>query len=687
MATAMFRRFRTWLFNDQPDPAAYHGPHQRPRESTRTRPWWAVMCLSGVDYFSTLGYQPGIAAVAAGSLTPIATLVLVLVTLCGALPVYRWVAAVSPHGAGSIRMLEKLLPRWNGKIAVLVLLGFACTDFMITITLSSADAATHLVDNPVMPMHGTGAKLWITFGLITLLAAVFLKGFREAIALAVFLAPIYLALNMAVMVVGFQQILAHPEFLAGWTTALTTQHSNPWMALLLAIVVFPKLALGMSGYETGVSVMTQIHPGSTAGGGSATKAAHDVVDGADPSDTTQSAGRGRDHPGKADHHSVAGKHGAVAGRIRGARKMLTLAAAIMAVMLLCSSMVTTLLIPPQEFAAGGEANGRALAYVAHEYMGPVFGSAYDLSTILILWFAGASALAGMLNLVPRYLPRYGMAPEWTRAVRPLILVFTLVAFIITWIFDADVDAQGGAYATGVLVLMTSAALAVTLSARHHGRPRLAWGYGLVTAVFLYTTIANVVERPDGIKIAAVFVVCILVISFASRVWRASELRITDLRADSALRASMVAAQGHAIQLIPHNPDPSDADEDYREKLMTERLSHALVEDADVWFVEVKLRDPSDFSDKVSLVSRTVGSHRVIHVDGSSVPTCLAGVALWIRDETGVPPDLYLEWSSGSPIRNYLRFLLWGQGQTASMVHEILRRAVPDDAARPVVHVM
>lgn len=367
--------------------------------------------------------------------------------------------------------------------------------------------------------------------------------------------------------------------------------------------------------------------------------------------------------------------------------MLTLAAAIMAVMLLCSSMVTTLLIPPQEFAAGGEANGRALAYVAHEYMGPVFGSAYDLSTILILWFAGASALAGMLNLVPRYLPRYGMAPEWTRAVRPLILVFTLVAFIITWIFDADVDAQGGAYATGVLVLMTSAALAVTLSARHHGRPRLAWGYGLVTAVFLYTTIANVVERPDGIKIAAVFVVCILVISFASRVWRASELRITDLRADSALRASMVAAEGYAIQLIPHNPDPSDADEDYREKLMTERLSHSLVEDAHVWFVEVKLRDPSDFSDKVSLVSRTVGSHRVIHVDGSSVPTCLAGVALWIRDETGVPPDLYLEWSSGSPIRNYLRFLLWGQGQTASMVHEILRRAVPDDAARPVVHVM
>ena len=161
--------------------------------------------------------------------------------------------------------------------------------------------------------------------------------------------------------------------------------------------------------------------------------------------------------------------------------------------LIVTSFTTVVLIPEHEFEPGGQANGRALAFLAHEYLGNGFGTVYDLSTIAILWFAGASAMAGLLNLVPRYLPRYGMAPGWARAVRPLVLVFTLIGFLITWLFDADVDAQGGAYATGVLVLMTSAAVAVTLSARRKRQRKRTVGFGTIAVVFIYTTVVNIIR--------------------------------------------------------------------------------------------------------------------------------------------------------------------------------------------------
>ena len=183
---------------------------------THEHPWWKVMCLTGVDYFSTLGYQPGIAALAAGVLSPIATVVLVLLTLAGALPIYRRVAKESPHGQGSIAMLERLLSWWSGKLLVLVLLGFVATHFVITITLSAADAAAHAVENPFVPGFLHNQQMLITLGLVALLGAVFLKGFAEAIGIAVVLVGVYLSLNVVVVIAALGHVLSSPQLVVDW---------------------------------------------------------------------------------------------------------------------------------------------------------------------------------------------------------------------------------------------------------------------------------------------------------------------------------------------------------------------------------------------------------------------------------------------------------------------------------------
>ncbi|XAZ34527.1 amino acid permease [Glutamicibacter halophytocola] len=478
-------RLRRWLTDSsvgQEDPNSEHKHGAK---------WWQVMCLSGLDYFSTLGYQPAIAALAAGALAPFATLILVAVTLFAALPVYRRVAQESPHGQGSIAMLERLMPHWKGKVFVLVLLGFAATDFMITATLSAADASAHLIENPFTPEWFSGKEVPITLVLLILLGALFLRGFTEVIWIAVTLVFSFLALNLVIIIVSAAHIIGQPVTISNWLDSLFTAHGDPIMMLLVCLIVFPKLALGLSGFETGVAVMPQI-----------SKA---------PGDTEQNP----------------------AGRIKGTKKPLTTAALIMSGYLVLSSIVTTILIPAQEFQPGGQANGRALSWLAHHLMGDAFGTVYDVATILILWFAGASALAGMLNLIPRYLPRFGMAPAWASAVRPLVLVVILVALGITIHFKASVDAQGAAYATGVLVLMCSAAIAVTISAKRKGEQRKAMLFGAASLIFVYTTIANCVERPDGLKIAALFIAAVLLVSLLSRFRRSTELRATSVMFDSA----------------------------------------------------------------------------------------------------------------------------------------------------------
>jgi hypothetical protein len=602
-----------------------------------TSAWWRVMCLTGVDYFSTLGYQPSIAFLAAGALSPIATMILVLVTLFGALPAYARVAELSPHGQGSISVLEERLPRWRGKAVVLCLLGFAATGFVITITISAADATAHIVENPLATSFNL-SRIAVTLLLIAALSAVFIKGVGEAVWLAVGIVAVYLLLNVVVLASGLASIASHPEALARWREALSLEHASPLTALAATLLVFPRLALGLSGFETGVAVMPLV------------------------------TGEGEDDAAR------------LASRIRNTKKLLLSAAAIMSVMLIGSSIVTTLLIPPEAFQPGGEANGRALAYIAHRDLGEAFGTIYDIATISILWFAGASAMAGLLNLIPRYLPRYGMAPEWARASRPVVLIITAVAFVVTWLFGADVDSQAGAYATGVLVLITSVAFAATIST-----PARRTAFGIVLVVFVYATIDNIIERPEGLQIASWFIVGIVTASLVSRVMRSTELRSHGVRYDETAERFIAAAQGSPLRIIANRPDTGLPDE-YAHKLKEASEAHHLPPEARVMFLEVHPGDVSDFSGVVHVAGRDVGGHQVLSTSSPAVPNAIAAVLLDLRERTGEKPHAYFGWTEGNPITYLLRFLAFGEGDTAPVTREVLRQAEPNPQQRPRIHV-
>lgn len=602
--------------------------------------WWQVMCLTGVDYFSTLGYQPGIAFAAAGVLSPIATLILVLLTLFGALPIYNRVAAESPHGQGSIAMLENLLSRWKSKLFVLALLGFVATDFVITITLSAADASEHVIHNPFIEEHlpQLDHPIMVTVVLIGVLSAIFLKGFKEAIGIAVVLVIGYLALNLVVVAVGSYEIATHPELLQNWRQAVFTNANGGgtrsiFVIVGLSLLVFPKLALGLSGFETGVAVMPLIKSPN---------------------------------------------------RIEKTRKLLRTAALIMSFFLIASSFVTSVLIPSAEFEHGGKASGRALAYIAHLYLGEIFGTAYDISTILILWFAGASAMAGLLNIVPRYLPRYGMAPNWARASRPLVLIFTIICIVITYIFEANVEAQGGAYATGVLVLMTSAAIAVTISAwgRKEGT---RWIFLLISLVFAYTTITNIIERPDGIKIASLFILGIVVASFVSRAMRTTEIRIQKIELDSTAQSFIDSMSDEEIRIVTNRRETGDVVE-YRFKEHEKRVDNHIPANDPVLFFEIDIGDASEFAGKLEIRGVDVAGYRILRTHAPAVPNAIAALLLHLRDKTGKIPHVYFGWSEGNPIQYLIRYILFGEGDTAPVTREILRQAEPDPELRPSVHV-
>lgn len=666
MKTSESSWLKKWLYRGVPE---IEGPHE-PEGRHHQHSWWKVMCLTGVDYFSTLGYQPGIAFLAAGVLSPFATFVLVLLTLFGALPMYKRVAEASPHGDGSISMLEKLLSRWKGKMFVLILLGFVATSFIITITLSAADATAHIVENPFVHEHlkFLNHEIIVTLVLIILLGAVFLKGFNEAIGIAVGIVAVYLVFNVIVISLGLYEIFwVRPEIFVNWQQLVWSNNnvggSYFWL-IIGSLWFFPKLALGLSGFETGVVVMPLIKSD---------------VSGSDGTSPTVQAHEFSDDGLSEDERRV------LDGRIRNGKKLLSGAAIIMSFLLIGSSIITSMLISAEKFQPGGEAAGRAISYLAHSMLGEVFGTFYDISTILILWFAGASAMAGLLNIVPRYLPRYGMAPDWARATRPLVLVFTVICGVVTILFEADVTAQGGAYATGVLVLMTSAAVAVTIS--EWRKSRKVWmAFAVITLIFVYTVVVGIIEQPSGIKIASFFIFAIIAASFISRAMRSTEIRIDKIELDEVAQSFIdeINDEGQ-IRIVTNRRETGDMTE-YRFKEHEKRVDNHIPSSDPILFYEIETGDASEFKGKLFIRGIDVDGYRILRTQAPAVPNAIAGFLLHLRDTTGKIPHVYFGWSEGNPLMYLARYILFGEGDTAPVTREILRQAENDPEMRPNVHV-
>jgi hypothetical protein len=639
-----------WLFSGGPlDELQDHGKS--------SRPWYMVIWLSGVDYFSTLAYQPGIALIAAGALSPPATLVLVLVTILGALPVYAMVARRSYAGQGSIAMLENLLNGWSSKIFVLVLLGFAATDFVITMTLSAADAARHATANPLLHPYLGDANMSLTIGLLAILASIFLRGFTEAIEVATAVAIPFLVLNLIVLGGGLMEILHHPELISRWRFDLTAH--GDWTGVVVASgIIFPKLALGLSGFETGVAVMPLISDGREK------------------------------HEGEESPQS----RGLPVERIQATRKLLVVAVAIMGIFLILSSFVTTLLIPEDAYKSGGLASGRTVAYLAHHMLGDAFGTVFDISTIFILWFAGASAMAGLISLIPRYLPRFGMAPRWVSYRRPMVLVLFVIDLGVTLVFHASVEAQGSAYATGVLVLILSAAIAVAIALsrefrEHPRRPAslfilCAYFWG-VSVLFVYTVIDNVIERPEGVIISSVFIIGILTLSAVSRYWRARELRVVDITfVDSDSAELWKALVGKKINLVPYRA----ADPVSRSRKAYGIRRHYTIT-GPLAFIHVNLLDNrSEFVAPLRVRVRREEDSFVIEVSGA---IAIANTIAYISELLD-PLSIFLELTRQNLMVQALRYILWGEGEVGLMVYQILLRYwewTPPGDVRPLIFLM
>jgi hypothetical protein len=674
-------------------------PPRRQRSNVQAA-WGGVLCVVALDYLSTLAYQPSIAFHAAGLLAPLATVVVVLVTLLAALPVYLYVAGRSPHGGGAVALLERLVPGWRGKLLILILLGFTATDFVFTRTFSAAAAAEHLIHNPQPDWqagldrlaqwcgeYGTTidtpfadwlrrhadkqlAATLVLLLLTSLLAVLFFRGFtRGMLRFAVLVVAVYLVMNAVVLASGITYLARHPDIIADWwarvlagdwlTSASPHSPQSTWSLTAAALGQFPKLALGLSGFELTMIVMPLIRRG----------------------------------PGDDPRYPR--------GRIWATRKMLFVAALLGSVALIASATVTSLLVPPEAFSVDGRAAHRALAYLAHggqiaggepgaalnPAFGLAFGTAYDFSAVAILCLAGMSVGIGLRDHVPPYLHRLGMELNWSAYLGTLIYLFAAIKLVVTVYFRADLEAQRFAYATAVLALLTAAGAASAMD-RWASRPavprwrRVPWVFGSIAIGFAAATLAAIWSQPAGLRIASLFILAIVLTSMVSRALRSTELRFNGFEyVDDSSRFLWDSLRTMDFPvLVPHRPGQMSL----AAKEANIREYHRLPPDVPVVFVEVTLGDPSGF-DCLPLLEVTQEDGRfTIRVErGTSIPHVLAAVALEMS-KASIPPEIHFGWSEERPLTANLHFVLFGHGNVPWMVHYLLGRSESDAARRPRV---
>jgi hypothetical protein len=667
-----------------------------PAASKASYAWWLVLGIVGLDYFSTLAYLPSVAADPAGKLAPLAALGVVLVTLFGALPVYAYVVGRSPNGQGATGLLEKLVRGWFGKTMILVLLGFVATDFVITRSLSVADASAHIVQNPIWkqnvewvthhkdtvrgwfpePLRGGFFDFWNEQLVITVVLSVLLFGFwaylsrgftRKFIRLAAVVVGVYLLLTAVVVGSGLVYLLREPTTLRDWLEGVRLHQSFAGTgegigSLALAVLVvtlsyFPRMALGLSGFELSMTSAPLV--------------------------------RGQD-----DDNPEAPR-----GRVRNTRKMLVAAALVMSVFILGSVLVVTLLVPEDALQEGQPAGYRALAYLAHggpmakgeeatalnPLFGPWFGTLYDASSVLILCLAGASVTIGMRDLVPHFLARFGMQLQWAHKVGVILHLFNVVILVVVLVFRASVPAQQWAYATSVLALLTGAAVAAFLDVK--ARWRSSWWrplalapFALIAAFFLFMAGLTAWQNRSGLTIAGLFVATVVVTAFVSRWLRSTELRFQGFAFadDHSKQRWAEICQLEFQVLVPHRPGHVTL----ALKETDVRRKHRLGPDVPIIFIEAEVGDPSDFYHSPLMRIIDEDGREVIQVTHcASVPHVLAAIGLEFR-HVGRPPEIYFDWSHESPHAANLSFLLMGEGNVPWMVHELVRKAEPDPARRP-----